>query len=245
MIRAGAQGTLLPRLLSEIDETLLPRRVSFSVGEARELVLSVANGRILGVEDATGISDADTLVGQLLEPGDETAQSLKSVFEALVADEDMVLVRQETLADSVDPTHAGLSATALAEAWETSFQPADLSQDEELAGVAIDNFLQATQDEVLAWLMTGPETSESEGAGDADTVDELAAFAEARRETGEASRQVADAKGEPWSFLVLRRAADAGEVTVIVAVDGILLYLAVAHENLGKVADAWRAAVPG
>ncbi len=246
MIRAGAPDTMLPRLLSEIDETVLPRRVTLTAGAARELVVAVANGRILRIEAADEVPGADDLIGEELQAGDQAViDALQAVFAALVGEEDKLLVRHDALGDAVDPGRAGLSAESLAQGWNTPFAPTELTEDEELAGVAVDNFLQATQAEVTAWLMTGPETPESEGAGDPDTVDELTAFAEARRETGEASRQVADAKGEPWSFLVLRRGADADEVTVIVAVDGILLYLAVAQENLGKVADAWRAAVPG
>lgn len=245
MIRAGGPGALLPRILSEIDETLLPRQVTLAAGNDRSVVLSVTNGRVLRVNAVDGVADPEGLTGETLEPGDAQAMaSLKALFEDLAGDEDQVLVRQETVIDDLDAAQAGLSAESLAKAWETSFVPADLSEGEELAGAAIDTFLQATQDVVTAWLMTGPETSESEGAGPADAVDELTAFAEARRETGEASKHITDAKDEPWSFLVLRRGAEAADVTVIVAVDGILLYLSVGQEHLGKVADAWRMAVP-
>ena len=245
IVRAPGDGALLPRLLSEIAEAVMPRRMRLSAGGGRSITLAAANGRLLEVETADIPGDFADLVGEAFDGGNVgDAEALKAMFEALIGDEDTLLVRQEAMDIALDPLHAGVSAEALAEAWQMPFAVEDSPDGDDFGAIAIDAFLAATQGEVTAWLMTGPETPESEGAGDPDAVEDLAGFAEARRESGEAAKQVAEAKGEPWSFLVLHRSTDAREVTVIVAVDGILLYLALPQDKLAKVADAWRAAVP-
>ena len=241
MLRASAPEALLRRMLWEIDETVLPRQLIFGTREGGTVTLAAGNRRLLRIESASGPGmDAHAeLAGQGFEPGTPgVAEEIRALLEKLIEGADTVFVRQDTHSEPIDPERAGLSATALAESWGI-----DLAGSEGSApGDAIDTFLGSAQSAVLAWLMTGPETPETEGAGEPGAVDELAAFAEARRETGEALRQARTENGETWTFLSLHRAPGAPETTVIISVEGILLYLAIPRDKLGDVADAWRAA---
>lgn len=240
-IRATSKHGLPARLLSEIAATVLPRRLGFSTASGAEVTLAAANGRLLRVESATGAPaflGMDDVLGRAFDPdgAEQDAERIRDLLEGLTNGTDTVFVRAEALPDSFDPERAGLSAPRLAEAWGIELEPAEREE----PAIMIDNFLSAAQAAVRAWIMTGPETSESEGSGDDDLVDELRAFAEARRETGDTETLTKIASGEPWAFLALHRSAGAEDMTVIVAVDGLLLYLAVDGERLGDVADAWR-----
>ena len=241
VLRAPGPDALLSRLLTEIDETVLPRRVHLDGAGGGSLTFAAANGRLIRIEAAAVPGGHDDLLNQAFDPGDTgVAERLKALFVALTAGGDTVTIRRETTADGLDPGRAGLSAETLAEAWGVRLRPTGEAGG---AGSAIDSFLGAVHEIAVAWMLTGVETTESESAGDEERVDELLAFAEARRETGEAVRHAAETMGEPWNLLALHRAAGAEDVTVILSVEGILLYLAAPRARLGEITDIWRQAI--
>ena len=241
VLRAPGPDALLSRLLTEIDETVLPRRVHLDGAGGGPLTFAAANGRLIRIEAAALSGSHDDLLNQSFDPGDTgVAERLKALFVALTAGGDTVTIRRETTGDGFDPGHAGLSAETLAEVWGVPLRPSGGTGG---VGGAIDSFLGAVHETAAAWMLTGIETNESESAGDEERVDELLAFAEARRETGESVRHAAETMGEPWNLLALHRAAGAEDVTVILSVEGILLYLAAPRTKLGTITDTWRRAV--
>lgn len=239
-IRASSANALLVRLMREIEGTLMPRRLTFRAGGDRALAVIAANGRLLRAEVAAGdaaFEQASVALGRAFEQSDVTlAEPLKGAFLALIGESDTVLVLQQAISETLDPERAGVSVSALAETWGLKLS-SDAVPD---SGTLIDSFLARSLDLVSAWLLTGLEVSGSDGAGDQDRVEELAAFAEARRETGEAARQAARTRREPWSLLALHRAPQAPDATVILAVDDILLYIAIPRARLGDLLDHWR-----
>lgn len=243
IVRGRSSEALLLQILDEIAETIMPRRVHLSTPPGAKLSLDIANGRLIRVaaaEGSPGFLGMDELTGTAFDPDDaEQAGALRSLFDTLLDGTDMLTFRPEVLEESFDPHHAGLSASALAEAWGIELETGGAPE----AALAVDTFLSSIQNDISAWLMTVPGTPEVEAAGETDVVDELTAFAEARQESGEADRQAEIARDEPWSFLALHRAAEAPDVTVIASVDGVVLYVSIPRERLGSVADAWRAAV--
>lgn len=243
-LRSVSQAVLLRRILDEIGETVLPRRLRLSAGEDRAVVLTAANGRLLrieGVEGGGALGDAAGEVsGRPFEPADVSlAEPLRALFLALARGVDTVMIRHEAFDNALDPERAGLSAEALADAWGI----AGTADGATPAADAIDDFLARSQDLVSAWLLTSVAAPDSEGAGDQDRVEELSAFAEARRETGEVARMAGLAGGAPWSVLMLHRARRAPDATVAVAAGDILLYVTIPHDRLGDLADRWRLAV--
>ena len=238
MLRAPGPGAILSRLLSEVDETILPRRVHVNGAGGGPVTFSAANGRLLRIEAAVVEGDFDDLVNTEFDGSDLViAERLKGLFEAILDGGDTMTIRREAEAGELDPGRAGLSAATLAEAWDT---PLGTHVRAGEAGDSIDTFLGGIQDIVTAWMLTGVETEESESAGDEEKAEELLAFAEARRETGEALRHSAETMGEQWVFLALHRAEGSGDVTVILSVDKILLYLTADRDALGELSDIWR-----
>ena len=242
VLRAWSQDGLPRRLLREIDETIMPRRLTFTAADRGSLVVRAANGRILMIEALDGKKKMlrhQELLDRALDPEEDgLAEALKEVFEALCGKLSEAEVSHEAVPTDFDPEYAGVSVRALAEAWGTPFaqdtprEPADV----------LDSFVSSTQDATTAWVIFGAD-GDAENAGDPDRVEELIAFAEARRETGQAPLSRWIDPGEPWTLLFVKRAEAAKDVTAIATLGAIHIYLSLPDDQIGTLADAWRGAI--
>ncbi|MEM9342583.1 MAG: hypothetical protein AAGA87_06020 [Pseudomonadota bacterium] len=226
--RSLGPDTLLRRLLIELDMTIMPRRFTVETDLGRAASLLVANGRLIRIENMVGGGDD---VGVELKPNDTDLNArLETQFRALLEGAKEMTTLTVPPKDTVDSQAAGPSAHALAQAWGIALERSDRTSAE-----IVDAFLDEVKGQVVAALKVG-----GEGTGDSDKLEELTAFVEARSEL-----EGAEADQTPWSFLSLRRASTASDITVSARHGDATVYLSVPRERLTKIADAWRIAVLG
>ena len=136
---ADRRGRLLA-IMQEIDETILPRTLTFRNDVAGVLVLEVANRRLLSVNDA--------LAPQTGERGEVLTAELVQVIEAFLASTNELKISASRLGRPIGPDEIGCSSAMLAKEWGIDLYR---SSPESLAE-RLDTFMEACSDLSSAWL---------------------------------------------------------------------------------------------
>lgn len=173
-LRGAAPEERLSALVTEIDETILPRRLSFSV-EGGETVHLVAASRKLQalVAPVPDVPGAEALEGQTLADADAPdVAALKDVLLTIFAGEAPVSIQSQR-PDAGFASDVGVPAAVLARSWGLS-EVVDVALD---SGAVLARFLGDVADDTIAWLqIEGEEVTDKGGASDAlDALDEQAA----------------------------------------------------------------------
>lgn len=155
----GSDGhSRLAALVTEIDETILPRRLSFALGAAGTLHLAVANRRLQALlgpvpagvpQDIEGFQFADEAAPQVARLG-EALQDVLSKADGIA----IASVRPKTTFAS----DVGLPAPQLARAWGTASGRQDMAPDEVLTA-----FLDGLGADATAWLRIEGEEVTGQG----------------------------------------------------------------------------------
>lgn len=171
----GTDGaSRLAALVTEIDETILPRRLSFALGEAGALHVAVANRKLQALLPPSPSGLSSPLAGAPL--ADPTAPGVAelgtAMAEALAAAETVPISsarQQEKFGSDV-----GIPATQLARLWNAT--PA--SPDAATSGEVLGGFLDEIGDAALAWLRIEGEDVTGQGGAPAqvEALGELAAI---------------------------------------------------------------------
>jgi hypothetical protein len=169
----GADGRArLAALVTEIDETILPRRLSFALGEGAALHLAVANRRLQAVLAPAPQGIPSGLVDhQLSDAAAPEVAELRTVLEEVLGAAGTIPISsarpKKTFASDV-----GIPAPQLARAWGASEAQADVVQDDVLTA-----FLDGIGDKATAWLrIEGEEVTGQGGASQAaEALSDLAA----------------------------------------------------------------------
>lgn len=156
--------TPLQRVLREIDETVLPRRIALRTDHGAQVELLVSNRRLAAVS-VKGRAGAD------VEPSDpkEAAQIFARRLHAVLGKAKSITLNAAR--HEFDPSGQliGCSAMSLARVLRTSFR-----SDSKASGLA--DFLTKIEEEALAWLALRPGAQERSG-GDAKLIGALRPFA--------------------------------------------------------------------
>lgn len=171
---SGADGaTRLSSMVTEIDETILPRRLSFDLGEAGGLHLAVANRRLQAVlaPVPNGVSKAleDKKLTDAQDP--EVAELGAALGDVLGVSETVSI--STTRQKSPFPSDVGIPAPQLARIWGAkATDPADSDP-----GAVLSGFLESSTEHMSAWLRIEGESVTGQGGGEAEVQDlgELAA----------------------------------------------------------------------
>ena len=111
----GRAPDLLAALLTEVDETMQPRRLSFTAGRGTALVCEAYGRRLLSLSG---------LPGWDRRPLDEAAAAdLRVALDGWLQGAAVLYVRAEPLPDSRDPAQFGIAAEALAAVWGLALEP--------------------------------------------------------------------------------------------------------------------------
>ena len=222
VVAPGPDGTPLAAILREVDETVLPRRLTFRRGAAA-LTVAAGNRRLVSVDTAEGPGAgeaADILGVDLTRPDVAMLGQLREALTASLPGDAPILVTIAPATDSKADFAAGTTAFALASAWGV-----DISSPEEAEAEppgALDTFLGTAPSLARAWLRI--TSGEIAGEGGEDTLlARLRDFAN--------SADLADLDMSPDSeagrFIAIGRAPDDGDCLVFVAdkLDTALLML--------------------
>lgn len=163
----------LAALVTEIDETILPRRLSFSVHEAGTLHLAVANRRLQALLAPAPKGVPEALVGKKLADANdpEVAELGAALGQILGASETVPIAatRQKT----PFPSDVGIPAPQLARVWGAGAGDETAQAD---PGALLTGFLNAVSGDASAWLRIEGEAVTDQG-GEEAAVRELGQLA--------------------------------------------------------------------
>lgn len=114
VIFENGAGNALASVLGAIDETVLPRRLTFATGEARTLCCEVAERRIMRVANDPPLSKAD-------------AVSAAAQIEAFSASASVIHLRSEIVATATTSGEVGVSVAELLSHIATDAIPRDIT----------------------------------------------------------------------------------------------------------------------
>lgn len=164
-LQGGTGPALLASLVSEINETILPRRLSFTIDGSAQIHLAVANRRLQALLAPAPAGDGfDGLDGQPLpDIEDANVATLGEALLAAFSDAGAVSIGSAKLTEDFG-SDIGVPANQLGRVWT-------LGQDEpaEAPDVALAGFLEDMKAEATAWLRIEGENVASEH-GEADAV---------------------------------------------------------------------------
>lgn len=168
-LQGGDVGTRLAALVAEIDETILPRRLTLSLDD-KVLHLAVANRRLQAMlAPAPDLEGAAGLAGEALPDADDPGvAALRSVLDRFFGPPGTVGLTARRL-DVSFGSDIGVPANLLGRAWGTDDQPdrASLEPSEVLT-----EYLAGLGDDAIAWLRIEGEEVLDQG-GDPDRAAKL------------------------------------------------------------------------
>lgn len=171
-LRGDTAERLLAALVTEIDETILPRRLIFAVSDGPTLQIAVANRRLQAL-----LSPVPKLVGgeagkladqPLADADDPNLTALRKVVLATFASAAPVSIQSERLTSPTFGSDIGVPSTQLARAWNVT----ETEQVARTPAEIVAEFLQKSGDSVLAWLRIEGEAVTDQG-GDAGLLQSL------------------------------------------------------------------------
>lgn len=220
----------LAAILTEVDETILPRRLIFQWDKVHTVQLAVANRRLQGVLSPSAGPLEDLAGHPLSDPDDEKTTGIRDALLDVLEDAAGARILSQHLGDDDLGSDAGLAADALMRHWGLEAGADDQSAD------ALPDFLAALKETATAWLLVEGEDVADQSGSEADIarLGETAAYLldaylngkDALFGTGEEHCSFAVASADQGVFF-----ADTGART---------LFALTAPGDLATVATAWR-----
>lgn len=223
---------LLAGLLTEVDETVLPRRLEFTTERGEALAFDAYGRRLLALRGSwpNAVNWTDRPLGRL--SGDEMA-ALRPVLEDRLSGASRLFVKTSPLPERRDPAASGPAAEVLAEAWDLTLDPGIGA-----CRTPLDALLSGLDDPARAWLRVEDRTATAWG-GPRDGVARLTRMA---AETLPGLRDVvrgAEADADIHGCVILGSGPQ--DRAVALAMDGRnSLIVQVAPGDLAGVSRVWR-----
>ena len=236
----GTPEKLIAGILAEVDETILPRRLSFALADGPVLHFAVANRRLQALLAPTPATEGAAQLADkaLKDIEDPNLSALKDAVVATLKSADALTITTQRQPDGGFPSDIGVPAAQVARAWNIT----EVADEQATPEAMLVEFIASLGDRVLAWLRIDGEEVADQGGEPAllGAIGENAAvfldgyFAKRDQlyqgETGPAAL-VLNAQGEVPSLVFL----DCG---------GSMAFLAVAAEKSADVARDWQVRNP-
>ncbi len=160
----GTPEKLLAGILAEVDEIILPRRVSFALANGPALQFAVANRRLQALLAPTPATEGAAQLADkaLKDAEDPNLAALKVVILATLKSADALTITSRRQTDAGFPSDIGVPVQQLARAWNVT----EAVDDEVTAEAMLEYFIAGLGDRVLAWLRIDGEEVADQG-GDA------------------------------------------------------------------------------
>ena len=115
----GSEDQLIAAILTEVDETILPRRLSFSKESGEALHLAVGNRRLQAmVAPAPSVDGSEKVANVALKSvEDDAVMALRDVIASFVGAGDDLTVASARFEDLSPPSDVGVPVDQLKEAW--------------------------------------------------------------------------------------------------------------------------------
>lgn len=237
----GAPEKLLAGILAEVDETILPRRVSFAAADGPVLHFAVANRRLQALLAPTPATEGAAQLADkaLKDAEDPNLAALKDAILATLKSVDALTISTTRQSEAGFPSDIGVPVAQVARAWNIS----EAAEDEATPEAALTKFIDSLGDRVQAWLRIDGEEVADQG-GDAALLGTIGEHAAVFLDGYFAKRdQLYQGETGP-AALVLN--ADGGVPSLVFLDCGsALAFLAVAADASADVARDWQARESG
>ena len=171
-LRGATPEARLAAVVTEIDETILPRRLSFAVEGGATVHLAVANRRLQALvspaPDVKGANAAGLADHPLADPDDAEVAAIRDVLLKVFKDAAPVAIQSARPAGGGYPSDVGIPANILGRAWGVEETTDEAPSPE----AVLARFLSEVKDDAIAWLRIEGEDVTDQG-GDPAAVDAL------------------------------------------------------------------------
>lgn len=171
-LRGATPEALLASVVTEIDETILPRRLSFLVEGGATIHLAVANRRLQSlvspVPDLGGIDTGSLADTPLPDEEEPAVQGVKDALLAAFATGGAVSIQSQRPAGPGFASDVGVPSGVLARVWSV----VEAEGEDPSPGDLLSRYLSDLGDAAVAWLRIEGETV-TDQSGDAAIVDTL------------------------------------------------------------------------
>lgn len=239
IMRAADADNLLSRIVTEFDETILPRRVSFTAND-QSLSFAVANRKLQAVlpplpDDL--VSTFGDLSGQAIADADAPElDRMRELITKCLSGKGGVSVRTGRLTGHDFSAETGVLASILARKWEISLEPAEGGVDPE---AVMSDFLAAAGNMALAYFKVVDEEV-SESGGEEDQLTRLTNHAAELLDAYLQKRELLF-PGSPDVRCLVLQSANGDTPAVVLADHGAsYAFLSVSADNLGAALQAWQ-----
>lgn len=159
----GKPEQLLAAVVSEIDETILPRELVFASGQS-SFSIAVANRRLQALMTLAPVqSDTGELAGQAIaDAEDEALPKVRETLIALLATEALWTISSRRQSGSGFPSDIGVPSGPLARAWEITPSGEGRSNPE----ATLADYLGSLGKEATAWLLIEGEEVKNQSGPD-------------------------------------------------------------------------------
>ena len=235
----GVPEALLALIVSEIDETILPREIGFTAQNGASFHLAVANRRLQAlVSGAPAAEGLDALLGvAIADAEDATLGQLRSVLlDLLSAGETWAISSRRQSGDGF-PSDIGVPSGPLARAW----QVAEAGSVQANPGGTLGDYLATAGSRSVAWLLIEDEAVKGQFGPDAiiaDLSDKAAIFLD-----GYFSRKDALFQGEAGPNGLVFAAMKDGPAMVFLDCGASMAFLLASATEAATLARDWQARV--
>ena len=231
-LRGVGADALLAAIVTEIDETILPRRVSFETPEGT-VHLAVANRRLQALLAPAPSAVPASLVGHALPDVEEPAVAeLGQVLKALLKDAESVRVSAMRATESF-ASDIGVPAEQLPRVWSvaesTAATPGDI----------LERFLKALNPTSVAWLRIEGEEVVSQ-AGSDEAVTALSENAAVFLDGYFSKFEIAFREPSYSCGTLISPGDDAGPALLFVEIEALSAIVSAPASEILRIASAWQ-----
>ena len=158
----GDPGRLLAAIVTEIDETILPREIRFA-SDAASFSIAVANRRLQALMSVVPVQDATVgLIGKAITDVEDAALAeVRNVLAVMLSKGSDWRIASQRQAGGGFPSDVGVPSGPLARAWEV----AAVGESRANPDAALEDFLSALDASASAWLLNkGEEVKKQSGS---------------------------------------------------------------------------------
>ncbi len=236
-VMRGDHDRLLAAVVTEIDETILPRRVSFQAEDGPAFHLAVANRRLQALlapaPAAEGAAQlADTALNNAEDPN---VAALKAVLEKVFGKADAFSITTHKQSGDGFPSDIGVPAAQLSRAWGIATTEGTTPKE------LLASFVSGLGDRSIAWLrIEGEDVADQ--YGDADTLGMLGEHAAIFLD-GYLSKREQIYQGEQGPACLVLAAGDATPGIIFLDCGEAMAFVAVRAAAIGAIARDWQSHV--
>ncbi len=234
-LRGTTPDLLLAAIVTEIDETILPRRVTFTTASGSALHLAVANRRLQALLSPAPETSENLADVALKDAQDPNVAILREVLAKILSDQTELIVTSTRQTSPGFPSDVGVPSNILVRTWnltETAEAPVS-AQD------ALNGFLSGLGDRVKAWLLISGEEVVAE-QGESEFLSEMAEQAALFLDGYFAKRELLFSKEPGPCAVAIAPSGTNGTAALYLDIGDQSAFIAVSTENLPALATDWQ-----